>query len=71
MDNHPCLLYTSDAADEIHSVTDLEKVPVQVSKDEVFRCFSLLPATTRCALPGTWQRGGGGASGENFCDQEG
>ena len=29
----------------------------------VFRCF------TRCALPGTWRRGG--ASGENFCGQEG
>ena len=45
----------------VHRVTNLEKFPVPVSKDEAFHCFSLLPATTRCALPETWRRGGGGA----------
>ena len=39
------------------------------AQGRAFCCFSSLPATTRCALPGTWD--GGGASGENFCDQEG
>ena len=43
---------------------------LHTAQGRAFR-FSLLPATTRCALPGTWRRGGGGASGENFCDQEG
>ena len=44
---------------------------LHTAQGRAFRCFSLLPATTRCALPGTWRRGGGGASGENFCGQEG
>ena len=43
---------------------------LHTAQGRAFRCFSLLPATTRCALLGTWRRGGGGASGENFCDQE-
>ena len=34
---------------------------VHTTQGHAFRCFSLLPATTRCALPGTWRQGGGGA----------
>ena len=33
--------------------------------------FFVVPATTRCALPGTRRQGGVGASGENLCEQEG
>ena len=45
---------------------DEEGRGLHTAQGRAFRCFSLLPATTRCALPGTWRQGGVGRVARTF-----